>query len=64
MNGIPLHLIDGDVFLPGGFRCSGGQLLHFFAAAVDGNALIPNHGHDIAAMPANQKFLFHIRSLP
>jgi hypothetical protein len=59
MNGISLYLIYRDMLFPGGFCCAGYQSLHFLTATVDRNAFVPNHSYDIAAVPANQKFLFH-----
>ena len=53
MNGISLNFVYGDVLLPGGFGCTGNQLLHGFTAAVDRNTLVPNYRNNVAAMPAN-----------
>jgi hypothetical protein len=63
MDRISIHLIYRDMLLPGCFCFAWNQLLHFFAAAINRNAFIPDHGHNISAVPANQKFLFHLSSL-
>ena len=63
MDSISLNFVYGDMFLPGCFCCAGNQRLHLFSTAVDGNALIPDHSNDIAAVLTNQKFLLHIPTL-
>ena len=49
-----------DMLLSGGFRSAGYDLVHFFTAAHDRNARIPDHGDDIAAMFADIEFLLHV----
>jgi len=60
MNGIAVHLINRDMLLSGGFRSAGYDLVHFFTAAHNRNARIPDHGDDIAAMFADIEFLLHV----
>ena len=59
VDGIPVHLINRDMLLSRGFRHAGNQLPHFFTAAVERNAFIPDHGYNIAAMLTDHQFLFH-----
>jgi hypothetical protein len=60
MDGIIIHIIHGGMLFSRCFGSAGCDLVHLFAATDDRNALIPNHGDDIAAVLANIKFLLHI----
>jgi hypothetical protein len=59
MDNVIPHIINGDMLLSGCFCGAGGDPVHFFAAAIHGNALVPDHSDDIAAMFANIELLFH-----
>jgi hypothetical protein len=59
MNGVAVHLINGDMLFAGSFCSAGCDLVHFFSAALNWNTRIPNHGDNIATMLAYIKFLFH-----
>ena len=60
MNGIAINLINRYMLLSGGFRSAGYDLVHFFTAAHNRNARVPNHSDDIAAMFADIEFLLHV----
>jgi hypothetical protein len=64
MDGMTVYLINRDMLLSGSFCRARLDLMHLFAAAVDRNAIVPDHGRNIAAMLTDIKFLLQLISLP